>query len=556
MALRKQPFIIQVDVILPISQRVIERIVNWTVNRNLAAFAIDLVPELSQYWENHRRFYFLDVFEKYENWQDQFFQFDNAEIKSKTYGYAYKALTCTYVFDKVIQIFIIERLKNSRLGKEFVFNGLSLDTIRFYEFYFGNVMPDLKSNIWYFRRLINLGLSVFVFFITLARIIWRIRAGWKPVPVDLAFDYSKDIREFYLFTEIAECGHVLLIDRYPWLENSPVLPIFNSTRCTVTDGYFTILNAFPAAFMAIKDIFLIFCKFNNLAPGHFYHLVVLPDKKLRFRSLFQRFPPRHCIGRDEYNPDHILRTQELNRIGIKSLGLTNTFVTTWASSAPNVRYVAFDKYYVFSAPLLTGQSKNWRKDMEVESIGSYAVSRGDLAELAGPNSDTILFSIRIAFSSEEMVRMVRLTAETFPNRSIIVQLKVAHIVDPDQKKDLTKQCTDGLLNVEVVTGDIYKLMRNCQYHISDVSGIIAEGIQMRNTVFFADVLDMQSSIYRLFPGLSVKTAEELVDRLIAIEKKTMTYPTKEYLEILGLQHNKTAFDILRSDLGLPSKATS
>ena len=63
---------------------------------------------------------------------------------------------------------------------------------------------------------------------------------------------------------------------------------------------------------------------------------------------------------------------------------------------------------------------------------------------------------------------------------------------------------------------------------------------------------MESSVYRLFPSLSINTAEELVGRLPALETKTIIYPRENYLLILDLQHGKAAFDIIRSDLGLPS----
>jgi len=64
---------------------------------------------------------------------------------------------------------------------------------------------------------------------------------------------------------------------------------------------------------------------------------------------------------------------------------------------------------------------------------------------------------------------------------------------------------------------------------------------------------MEHSIYRLFPGLSVRTAEELVERLNALEEKTAVYPHEEFLRLLNLSPGKTAFDIMRADLGLPPK---
>lgn len=72
-----------------------------------------------------------------------------------------------------------------------------------------------------------------------------------------------------------------------------------------------------------------------------------------------------------------------------------------------------------------------------------------------------------------------------------------------------------------------------------------------NTVLFTDVLEVKSPVFRLFPDFSVNTAVELVGRLLALETKTIIYRRENYLLILDLQHGKAAFDIIRSDLGLP-----
>ena len=38
-----------------------------------AQYAVDLVPELQHHWDFDRRFYFEEVFKKYEAWQNQYY---------------------------------------------------------------------------------------------------------------------------------------------------------------------------------------------------------------------------------------------------------------------------------------------------------------------------------------------------------------------------------------------------------------------------------------------------------------------------------------------------
>jgi len=548
----RKPHIIQIDSVLPQSETILNGLANWAVRLKLASFAIDLAPELLRYRENPRRFYFQDVFKKYEPWQDGYFNFHLVEKQSPEYGYAFKALTCTYVFEKVLEIFLLDSLVRRKTDNKLVFIGLSPDTVVFYQTFFCAEENIPISRLWAVTRVLNFCLSLFVMFATLVRICSRVRVRMKPVPVDLAFDWLKDIREYNLFSEIADCGRILLIDRFPGIPLNVLPPGLNVIHCTPNSGYFQPWKALSACIMAVGDIFSLFGEFGHLVPKHFYRVAVLPDKKLRIRALFARFPPQNCLGRDEYNVEHILRTQELKRIGVRSLGLTNSFVTTWTSLAPNVRYVAYDKYYVFSIEFLKEQASTWRKDMDVTSIGSYAISREGLTTKVGRQCDEILISMRVGFSSSEMISMVRMVAEAFPKITVLLQLRKDTITDVEQK-EISRRCAEGLKNVKMATEEIYELMARCRYQISDVSGIIAEAIQFGNKVFFADVLEMEHSIYRLFPRLSVKTGEELVQRLSALENKTEVYPHEEYLGLLNLSAGKTAFDIMRTDLGLPPR---
>ena len=77
---------------------------------------------------------------------------------------------------------------------------------------------------------------------------------------------------------------------------------------------------------------------------------------------------------------------------------------------------------------------------------------------------------------------------------------------------------------------------------------------MGMTTFMADLIDMEYTCFWQFPGLCVTSGEELVAKLRALETGETTYPHQEYFKVLGCKQDEITYDLIREEIGLPSRA--
>ena len=376
----------------------------------------------------------------------------------------------------------------------------------------------------------------------------------KIEKVDVGFDRLSDERDFELLKEILPAGRFLLVDRFAFtLDKFPVPEDLKYVSCWRTDGLFPPLAWGRAVVEVVFDITRLTLRHWRTPPGLLYEMLTLPYKRLLVRGLMIRYRPEVFIGRDEYNVDHIMRRAELRPLGVKSIGISNGIFPAWSYVAPNVRYVSFDTYYSCAAPLYDQYLETWATDMRILTIGSYSISRERQLLQHAHHGEAILFTIRVAWNRPEMTRMVRAVAKAFPGRKVLLQFKGSvNAADTDR---VAKECGDGLDNFEHTTEDVYTLLPKAKFHISDISTVVAEAICSGATTLVADVLDQEFNCYRLFPGLTIKTANGMVNELKALECGEKNYPREKYFELLGYKKGEVGFDLLREEIGIePSQA--
>ena len=554
--LGKNVKILRVAPIFPKMLGLLQRAADKAIAANRAQYAVELAPELKLYWQFDRRFYFQEVFKKYEPWQNRYYGFERHEVENDpVYGYGFKQMTCSYTFWKVIEIYLLDSIcRNPEIG-DFKVHGVMEDTIAMGRDHFGDGFAPHVSSLVYPRIVLNAGLVMLAMLFTLSWVVRRIRPSINVEKVDVAFDRMGDNREYELFKEISPAGKFVLIERFPHGNPASLPDCLDYKSCLRTDGLFTPLGAVQAVIGSTTDIFRLAFRHKKTPPRLFYEMLTLPYKRLLVRGLINRFRPGIFIGRDEYNVDHVMRRAELNAHGVKSIGLSNALFPCFSKLAPNVRYVSFDTYYVYAAPLFVQYHNTWANDMRVRTMGGYSVPREKLISQAGPDGENILFTIRVAWDRPEMVSMVRAVAKAFPERKVVLQFKTGFVSEDDTER-LVRECGEGLDNFEHTTDDVYALLPRAKYHISDNSTFLVEAIRFGMMTFLADLIDQEFNCYRLFPGMTAKTAEELVGKLKAIESGEATYPRQEYFELLGYKQGEVGFDLLREEIGISSPRAS
>lgn len=544
--------VLRVAPFVPKARGLLQQAVDWAIRTGRAEYAVNLAPELRLYWEFDRRFYFKEVFKKYEPWQNRYYGFDRPSIADEpVYGYGYKQMTCSYTFWKVIEVYLIDAIEHKPDIGEYHVHGVLEDTLALGRDMFGPGFAKAVKPSAYPKFIVRAGLMFLATAFTLTSLVRCIRLSVVPEKVDIAFERLNDAREFELFKEISEAGRFLLVYRSPQAIKAPQpLPEgMDYVTCLRTDGRFAPADALAAAGLAIRDITCLGLRHKDAPPALLYEALSLPYKRLLVRGLLNRYRPDFFISRDEYNVDHILRRAELRRYGIKSIGLSNGLFPCFSELAPNVRFVSYDVYFPYAATLFPQYRDTWAADMELRTIGTYSVPREKLSSVLGSRGEDIVFTIRVAWSEPEMVHMVRAVAMAFPNRTVLLQLKRGFVSDENTSR-LISECGEGLDNFIYTTEDVYDLLDRAKYHVSDISTFVAEAIRSGMITFLADLLDQEFNCYRLFPGLCATKAEDLVEKLRALEAGEATYPHKKYFELLDCEHGEIGYDLLRNEIGL------
>jgi len=254
-------------------------------------------------------------------------------------------------------------------------------------------------------------------------------------------------------------------------------------------------------------------------------------------------------GRDDYNEDHILRRQELHRINGLSFGINHGFYPAYTKAFPQIRYISFDRYYVFGQAVYERCMKNtWAGDMEVTPVGSFGAERKDYdRRLDSKPKDIIIYSA-VYIGHPEMIDFVRGLAVAFTDRTILLQIKKSFI-SRDIGQKFAADCTRDLANVKVVKEDFFTLVSKAQYAFSDPSTVVVESMQFGQYSFCIDLMPKgNNSLFLDYPELCVSDPQEAARRVQSIENGEGSYPKEKFGDLIDLS-GRVFFDVVREDLG-------
>lgn len=546
----QKPYLLITHALFPPFQRLLDKIGNWAIRSNRAAYAVKLVPEMGAYWDYDRRCLLDDVFGKYEEWQDAYFDLNDGDREGPVYGYGYRLIATNFIFTRVMPAYLLDALGQTIPAARVY--GVPPEMLALCRHIFGSGSTKSIAAIFVPFRLINAISTLSIMAYGLGWILSRVRSKVSAESIFFAADYLGGKQDFFLYEEVADRGPVLMVLR---LRDAPTEPEAHRYRqCSPRDGAFAPMGALDALRMLLVDTVRLWLRHGGRAPALYWNVAAMPYKRAIYRALFNRFRPSFFWGRDDYNVEHILRRAELNRVGGKSIGISHAVVTNFCPRFPQWRYIDFDIYYTFSIAMCDPYRDRWSSHMKLRSVGAYGLPREKLRQLPWPRGKDILIAIRVAWNEPEMTRIVHAVAKLFPNHRVLVQFKVGYLSEGTLEATLAaavKRFKGGLPNIEHVTDDIFSLLGRAKYLISDVSTLIAEAIQLGIPTIFADVITGHAwSIFRQFPGLSHTNANAVCERLTAWEGGHETFDRDKHMSFMGLSDNRLIFEIIREDLGL------
>ena len=545
---RGRPYVLAVRPFLAPLQRSLDRLANVAVRSGKARWAVELCPDLQRLWDYPTLTLFHDVFGTIEPWHNRHYRYESADRLGR-YAMAYRHAGCnhgkSYHLHVVVLEAILKAIPNARCF------GIPAELVEAMEEYWGRSFRGLIATSRAPHALLNTLSFIVAAIGTSAWILRRLRLSCPP-PRQVFFmaDYHADKRDFPLYREVSDGGQVVLVQRSPEFGFAPDISGF--AQCTWKDGRFGLWGGIAALANAWRDMAALALRLPNIEPRLFWLLVALPYRRAVIRAMFNLYAPRFFWGRDDYNDEHILRRQELARIGGESLGISHGFQIS-ATKYPMWNYIDFDRYYVVGiAPYRRHLHSTWARDMSVKAVGSFGFKREDYVLAGLPKGDGIVVFSGMNVGDPAMIAFVRDLAAALPERRILLQVKGV-FADLPVGIDYVARCTEGLLNVVPTREPMLALFKSCRYVFSDPSTVVLEALQMGCYAFMIDVISWHRvCILREFPGICVTNGGEAARRIRDIESGSFVYRRAAYADLVDIS-GRNRYDVIRADMGLPCR---
>jgi hypothetical protein len=535
--------------ILPPMRGLLTRLAEWAKRKGVVGPLLDDMPDFAPLFENVTLVYANDPFRKLESWQRTYFKYGESDRQDNQYAMAYKATAGKSCHFKYVSMLMLEAVCR-RFPERRIF-GVGIDLYAMAVAYFGQGALGRVQPLALPNRLINLMPAVGIALAATTWVLKRIRRTVVPKPVFLLADTLNDPRDKNVFDELTDGGEIVLVPRNDEIQANlgPEYQVYKN--CLPREGYFTPTGAIVAIGEIFADISKLYMLYGNTAPDLFYNISTFPFRRLNYRALFNRYRPRIFWGRDDYQVEHLLRRQELHRIGAISFGISHA-VQGICVLKPVWRYISFDVYYIFARIIHRYYKDTWAADMRVALTGSYGFTRKQLTAPRTPKK-AILVMCRYAVGDPEVVRLVRLAAQRFPDHEVWVQAKAGYahdIVVPTY----VKACAEGLSNVKHVTADVYDLLLEAAYLVTDASTVISEALQIGLPTLMIDVVpNHETCLFREFEGMCHATADGTLLALAELIEGRKAYPFKSYGDLYN-DSGRLIFDIIREDMGLSPRS--
>ncbi|NQV57950.1 MAG: hypothetical protein HQ503_18965 [Rhodospirillales bacterium] len=546
-------YVIEIGIGFPMLRGVWRRLYNFMCRRGAVLPIEDLFPSDQRYFVHSWMPEYPDLFRKLEDGIAGDYRFDRLE-QLPDYALAIKHAACQYT-QKLWIVTTLKRLSDT--GDQVAeVSGIDRDIPLWYRRYYGAEptfpVKTIKSGGVFSAAMTAVSLVVYSWLWILRRIK---RVALDAKTVHLGADFVLDQRTTYLVSEITDSkDEVLFVFRNhqqrreaaSWDEFTGFQGIHpDELHLTVGDGVAT-------ALLVLKDIFRLFWYCHQLPADLFFAVVKLPFNRILFRTLFQRHPVNYFLSRDDYNSEHIIRTDELRRSGATSLGLAHGLPIPGIIDT-RTRYVDFDTYFVFGDyPYDQHYREKWPAKMQYRAVGSFGMTREQLGRLSEPRSRDIIFFISRLLGERELFGEAVKLARAFPDRKIIIKEKYS--ARSEYHLNLTSIIDNPPENIKFYSGNSYPLMLECRYAVSnDTSSVAAEAIQYGLITYVWDTYPPDlPSYYREFPELCVRRAEEVIEKIRAIESGEAEYPRERFDKLIDLS-GKVIYDVIRDEL--KNKAT-
>jgi len=267
-------------------------------------------------------------------------------------------------------------------------------------------------------------------------------------------------------------------------------------------------------------------------PGLFGRYSTMVGKRAMFAAFFNKFQPRFLLGRDDYSIDHIIRNQELRKIGGTSIGLMhgmplNSYASQWTE-------VDFDINLVFGLHLYTKYYADlWPSHMKVIGTGCFRMNAKYFAQRHKPRPKDIAYFAIVHGKSDLLMQEVLKIANHFRDRIVYVKFKPGR--GAEDQAQFERQTKDAPDNVVVYQEpNAYDLLMKVSYALGAGTTVSVEAIAFGVKSYSFDVERKFKKYYlRNFPNIIVTTAEDVIKRIEEDESGIAAYRFDELNDLIA-----------------------
>ncbi len=545
---RERPHVVLAPCLAPASGRILEAITRRLRERDLVRDGHELDPSLADYGHSRAPVYADDTFSRLEPWMSATYGFADAESRLGDDAMPYRHACCNQIRDYLEPLFYLRqarRLAGDALRVRGADRWLSsmadaLDT--------GKVAaPSPSLGAW----VVNMAISA-AFAVRLAGGVLR-SGGFAPTPsdrFDLGSDFLDSPHDETILAEAARAGQsVIVVYRNAGQKANARRPV--TAHPTVISGDGRI--GFPAAVGDGLDILRRLGRLSGragrLPPALFLRAAAVIRKRFDIRKLCRIYRFRNFWCRDDYNSEHIVRSQELRRIGGRSFGISHA-LPSLANVVPMWRYIDFDVYYTISSDLNRHYKDTWAAGMSVRTVGCLPLTRDRARRIGAERPKDIIFAAKPGHKVAGVVAALRAIAQAFADRTVYLRIKSSHLDAPSTRL-LVDETLRDFPNVRIGEGDFWDLMDKASYVVTDPSTVVAEAIQYGLCGFVLDYDDREVTPYRRYPGLCFRTGEEIAKQIADIEAGAVNYRREDYAGLVDIS-GRTIYEALRDDFSAPT----
>jgi len=509
-------------------------------------------PDLPPYADAGDFLRLANPFAESEAWMEERFDFAGAEARYGRYALAYRHIVCNEAFRRYQRGALIAAAA-ARRGTVLGLDAFDLD----YAHHRFGAVPDSAPTPAAADRIIGAALAGLGLLALTGWVLSRLRLRRPtPRPLLLASDFLGGERDLLLWNELSDDpAQILVVFRDAETRRQHGALVAGWPGCMPTDGRFGLGDGLAMLAEGIVDTLRLYRAGRALPADLLRPLLVLPWKRAVYRALFNRYHPRFYWGRDDYNADHIIRSQELRRVGSTSVGIMHG-LPSLIPVAHQIRYIDFDLYYTHGTGLYQDYYRpKWPAAMQVRAIGSVGLDRDELARLASPCAGDIVFIFGPSFHQDALFAAAREIAAALPERTLWINTKSAYRSRGRFGELFRELAEHGPANVREHRGRSYDLLFQARYWISESSTLVAEAAQFGRVGLCLDPDPRFKFLhYRQFPTMMVTSGADTVRRILDIESGAAGYDPRDLAALIRMD-GAVCWDLLRQDFGLPRQGT-